>query len=105
MTMVEVSVNRPLAAAQQRTPEAKDPEWRGFDGGAWTGRIDVQDFIHQNVSPYAGGAEFLASATPRTELLWRKLDALFELERARGVLDVSQRSPLMRRDTSTVSWS
>jgi formate C-acetyltransferase len=90
MTMVEVSVNRPLAAAQPRTPEASVPEWRGFSGGVWTERIDVQDFIHQNVRPYGGAAEFLAPATPRTEQLWRKLEALFELERARGVLDVSQ---------------
>jgi formate C-acetyltransferase len=90
MTMVEVSVNRPQAAVQQRTPEASAPEWRGFDGGAWTGSIDVQDFIHRNVSPYEGGDGFLASATARTERLWQKLAALFELERARGVLDVSQ---------------
>jgi formate C-acetyltransferase len=87
MTMVEVSVQQPRPPAPA---EASVREWRGFAGGMWTKRIDVQDFIHENVSPYTGDARFLAPATERTARLWQKLAELFELERARGVLDVSQ---------------
>ena len=87
MTMVEPSVNQQRSGTD---PSARSAPWRGFDGGEWLGRIDVQDFIHHNVSPYLGDARFLAPATRRTRRLWEKLEALFELERARGVLDVSQ---------------
>jgi formate C-acetyltransferase len=89
MTIAEVSVNvRP--AARPPAPGGSVSEWCGFDGGAWTGCIDVQGFIRRNVSPYAGDARFLMPPTERTRQLWQKLAALFELERARGVLDVSQ---------------
>jgi formate C-acetyltransferase len=90
MTMAEISVNQQRSEAPPSSPGESLDAWRGFDGGAWTARIDVQDFIHRNVSPYAGDARFLQPATERTRRLWQKLGGLFELERARGVLDVSQ---------------
>jgi formate C-acetyltransferase len=64
--------------------------WRGFAPGSWEDRIDVRDFIQRNYNPYEGDAGFLAPATARTEALWTKLGGLFEEERRRGVLDVSQ---------------
>ena len=69
--------------------------WNGFIGGAWQDEINVRDFIMQNYKPYEGDSSFLAKATPRTEALMKKVQALFALERQRGgVLDI---------DTETVS--
>ncbi|MDB5652746.1 MAG: formate acetyltransferase [Tardiphaga sp.] len=66
-----------------------DSPWRDFAAGQWTREIDVRDFIQNNVTPWTGGAAFLAPATARTEALWAKLKALLQAERDRGgVLDV-----------------
>jgi formate C-acetyltransferase len=64
--------------------------WRGFKGGEWQKAIEVRDFIQTNITPYEGDDSFLAPATERTKGIWTKLSALFEKERERGVLDVSQ---------------
>jgi formate C-acetyltransferase len=90
MTQVEASVNQQRSAERRSAPTDTASPWRDFNGGDWLDRIDVQDFIHRNVSPYVGGAGFLTPATARTRQLWEKLGGLFERERARGVLDVSQ---------------
>jgi formate C-acetyltransferase len=90
MTLAEMSVNQQRSGAQPSSPGESPDAWRGFDAGEWAARIDVQDFIHRNVKPYTGDAGFLQPATERTRRLWQKLGGLFELERARGVLDVSQ---------------
>ncbi len=69
--------------------------WNGFVSGVWQDEINVRDFIQQNYKPYEGDGAFLASATPRTKALMKKLEALFALERQfDGVLDI---------DTATVS--
>ncbi len=69
--------------------------WNGFRGGAWQNEINVRDFIQQNYTEYTGDSAFLASATPRTQALMKKLESLFALERQfGGVLDI---------DTATVS--
>ena len=69
--------------------------WTGFVGGCWQTEINVRDFIQKNYKPYEGDSSFLAGATPRTEALMKKLQALFTIERQfGGVLDI---------DTSTVS--
>ena len=69
--------------------------WSGFARGAWQNEINVRDFIQTNYKEYKGSADFLAGATPRTQGLMKKLQALFALERQfGGVLDI---------DTATVS--
>ncbi len=69
--------------------------WNGFAAGDWQNEINVRDFIQRNYKEYRGDAAFLASATPRTRALMKKVQALFTLERQRGgVLDI---------DTQTVS--
>ena len=69
--------------------------WNGFVGGAWQDEINVRDFIQKNYKEYTGDASFLAGATPRTEKLMKKLNALFALEaQFGGVIDI---------DTMTVS--
>ena len=69
--------------------------WNGFQKGVWMDEINVRDFIQTNYKEYKGDGDFLAKATPRTEGLMKKLQALFALERQYGgVLDI---------DTTTVS--
>ena len=85
---METLIDLPLVEAQPETPAGAP--WRGFAAGPWQERIDVRDFIQRNYTPYEGDAAFLAPATERTERLWARLGELFELERQRGVLDVSQ---------------
>ena len=69
--------------------------WTGFNPGVWQDEINVRDFIQTNYTPYEGNADFLASATPRTQALMKKIQGLFALERQfGGVLDI---------DTTTVS--
>ena len=69
--------------------------WKNFKGGKWQTEICVRDFIQQNYVPYTEDEGFLASATPRTEGLMKKVNSLLALERQfGGVLDI---------DTATVS--
>jgi len=64
--------------------------WRDFVGGSWQNHIDVREFIQKNYTPYEGDERFLSGATERTKKLWDKLSPLFQEERERGVLAVSQ---------------
>ncbi|HET9516375.1 MAG TPA: pyruvate formate lyase family protein, partial [Actinoplanes sp.] len=67
--------------------------WQGFTGQAWQSTIDVAGFIRDNVTPYEGGAEFLAGPTDRTRAVWETLSAMFVDERARGIHDVDTHTP------------
>jgi formate C-acetyltransferase len=93
-TMAKAAVKDAKAGAKPAAKEAKPDwsaeAWKGFRSGLWQKAIDVRDFIQQNYTPYDGGESFLAPATPRTKGIWDKLNALFALERKKGVLDVSQ---------------
>ena len=63
--------------------------WNGFKGGAWQNEINVRDFIQQNYKEYTGDSTFLAKATPRTDSLMKKVQALFAIERQfGGVFDI-----------------
>ena len=53
-----------------------DSAWDGFVGGRWQKDIDTAVFIRLNYKPYEGGPEFLAKATPATDVLWGKLQEL-----------------------------
>ena len=73
----------------------KHTNWDGFKSGIWQDEINVRDFIQTNYKEYVGSADFLATATERTDALMAKVQALFAEERKRGgVLDI---------DTNTVS--
>ncbi len=67
--------------------------WRGFTEGRWTTAIDVRDFIVRNVTPYSGDESFLVGPTPRTRIVWEKLQPLVAAERTKGVLDVDAATP------------
>ena len=57
-------------------------EWRDFQGGAWENKVNVDDFIQKNFTPYDGDASFLTGATQNTKDLWAQVMALTKEERA-----------------------
>ncbi len=70
-------------------------QWQGFNGGKWTEKIDVRDFIRKNYTPYTGDASFLEGASERTNALMAKVRELQKAEFDKGgVLSI---------DVSTVS--
>ena len=63
--------------------------WNGFKQGVWQDEINVRDFIQANYTEYKGDSSFLAGPTDRTKEVFKKVQALFTLERQMGgVLDV-----------------
>jgi formate C-acetyltransferase len=75
-----------------RQPEAKHA-WRGFNPGLWQSDINVRDFIITNVTPYAGGPEFLAPPTSRTRAVWERVQPSLRQEIKQGVLDADESRP------------
>src|SRR5499433_2467899 len=74
--------------------KGKDEQsWRGFKPGAWSGTIDVRDFIVRNATPYLGDETFLTPASKRTKAVWAKLQPYFKEEQKKGVLDVDAKTP------------
>ena len=55
-----------------------------FKDGRWCRRIDVADFVFNNITPYEGDASFLTGATERTKKLWDKCLEAIEEERQNG---------------------
>ena len=55
-----------------------------FKDGRWSRRIDVADFVYNNITPYEGDASFLTGATERTKKLWNKCLEAIEEERQNG---------------------
>ena len=64
--------------------------WRDFVEGSWEKHVNLREFIQTNYQPYEGDGQFLSGATERMKKLWAKLATLFEEERKKGVLAVSQ---------------
>ena len=67
--------------------------WRGFKSDNWRTRIDVRDFIINNVTSYVGDETFLTGPSKRTKAVWEKLQPYFEKERKNGVLAVDAHTP------------
>ena len=55
-----------------------------FKDGAWSGKIDVSDFVYRNITPYEGDSSFLQGPTDRTKKLWAICTKALEEERANG---------------------
>lgn len=69
--------------------ESTRDHWRGFKKGKWMNRVDVRDFILENVSPYYGDESFLEGPTENTKALWDIIMEYSKKERENGgVLDV-----------------
>jgi len=62
--------------------------WRGFRGRSWADKIDIGGFRGDNVDPYAGDAQFLARATPRTDRLRRRVQRMPAAEQADLICDL-----------------
>lgn len=67
--------------------------WRNFSGDLWKREIDVRDFIVQNLTPYAGGPEFLTRPTAKTLAVWERLQPYLREEAKKGVLEVDASVP------------
>ncbi len=79
-----------MTADSKLEQSARLEPWRGFGGETWRKRVDLQDFIQRNYTPYSGEADFLQGPTSRTRKLWHKVESLLAKERQQGVLGVSQ---------------
>ena len=64
--------------------ELKDQARVSFNPGSWSEKINVKDFVRQNIRPYEGDAAFLAGPTENTQRLWEICLAAMEEERERG---------------------
>lgn len=64
-------------------------QWKGFKSGEWQRKIDVRDFILNNITPYTGNDSFLEGPTEATTELWKQVMDLTKQERENGgVLDL-----------------
>ncbi|MEC0089981.1 formate C-acetyltransferase [Paenibacillus macquariensis] len=76
--------------------EMKDVQsgWRGFQKGKWARKVNVNDFIINNITPYVGDEAFLVGPTQNTTDLWKIVSDLTKQERENGgVLDVDVNTP------------
>jgi len=76
--------------------EMKDVQsgWRGFEKGKWARKVNVNDFIIKNITPYVGDEAFLVGPTQNTTDLWKIVSDLTKQERENGgVLDVDVNTP------------
>ena len=55
--------------------------------------IDIQKFIQENYIPYLGNENFLAPPAEATKQLWKKVVALKNKEKQRGILEVETKVP------------
>jgi formate C-acetyltransferase len=58
--------------------------WRPLARRAFATKIDVEGFVRQNVTPYAGDEMFLKGATERTKTLWDRCLGLLKVEHEKG---------------------
>ena len=64
-----------------------------FNDGRWSHKIDVADFVYNNITPYEGNASFLVGATERTKKLWNKcLEAIEEDRQYGGVRSIDAKT-------------
>ena len=59
-------------------------QWQGFEIGDWTEHINVRDFINKNYTPYTGDADFLCSASERTNTLMERVRQLQKADYEKG---------------------
>ena len=69
-------------------------QWKEFKQGNWTQKINVEEFITLNYTPYEGDDSFLEGATEKTNKLWKKVSNLIlEENKKDGVLDAEVLHP------------
>ena len=69
-------------------------QWSDFKQGTWTEKVNVEEFIRLNYTPYIGDDSFLETATEKTNKLWEKVSKLIlEENKKGGVLDAETLHP------------
>ncbi len=63
-------------------------EWNGFNGGIWTEKVDVREFIRLNYEPYLGDDAFLEGPTNKTDKVFNIVKELQKLEIKKGILGI-----------------
>ena len=63
-------------------------EWKSFNNGEWTEKINVEDFIIENYTEYNGDETFLQPISTKTKVVWDKCLNLIDEELKNGILDV-----------------
>jgi len=67
-------------------------EWKGFQDGEWTNKIDVRNFIQNNYKSYNGNDSFLVGPTEKTKRVLNRYEELIIEEGKRRVLDIDTKN-------------
>ncbi len=70
-------------------------EVKQFNYGIWTEKVDVRNFVMNNMTPYHGTSDFLVGPSERTQRLWEVCKAATKEER--------QNNGVRSLDTDTIS--
>ena len=68
-------------------------EWKGFNEGAWTKEINVNDFIKKNYKKYEGDESFLVGPTDKTKRVLKVYDDMCKEEVKKHVIDIDTVNP------------
>ncbi len=68
-------------------------EWKGFNEGAWTKEINVEDFIKKNYKKYEGDESFLVGPTDKTKRVLKVYDDMCKEEVKKHVIDIDTVNP------------
>ena len=68
-------------------------EWKGFNEGAWTKEINVNDFIKKNYRKYEGDESFLVGPTDKTKRVLKVYDDMCKEEVKKHVINIDTVNP------------
>ena len=68
-------------------------EWKGFNEGAWTKEINVNNFIKKNYKKYEGDESFLVGPTDKTKRVLKVYDDMCKEEVKKHVIDIDTVNP------------
>lgn len=69
-------------------------QWKDFKEGKWIDKVNVEEFINLNYTPYTGNDSFLEEATEKTNILWNEVSEYIKEENKKGgVLDAEETVP------------
>ena len=63
-------------------------EWKNFNVGIWQTKVNVENFIKENYTPYQGDEKFLEGKTKKTTKIWNTCTELLKEELKKHVLDI-----------------
>ena len=72
----------------QNKNRMKTMEVKQFKSGVWTEKVNVRDFVINNITPYHGTHDFLVGPSARTEKLWDICKEATQEERQRRIDEV-----------------